>query len=68
MSKQGKHWTLAVLEQRGWPLQLVQELLPPPNYLTFNGRSFRYWKRDVVLEAERTLPFQIGRASCRERV
>ncbi|MCI9121872.1 MAG: hypothetical protein HFG00_10190 [Oscillibacter sp.] len=57
MSKQGKHWTLAVLEQRGWPLQLVQELLPPPNYLTFNGRSFRYWKRDVVLEAERTLPF-----------
>ncbi len=54
----GKYWSAALLRRRGWTNDLMEKLLPGPQYRWFRGKKTRVWERKSVQEAEKTEQFQ----------
>ena len=54
----GKLWSPGLLKSRGWTNELIQTLLPKPQYRRYNGRSVPHWRREDVRAAEASEVFQ----------
>ena len=55
----GKYWPPGQLKDRGWTKELMEELLPKPQWKRIKGgRSIPLWHRDDVNRAEQTQAFQ----------
>lgn len=52
-----KQWSPGLLRKRGWTNQLMDELLPKPQYNRFQGRTIPFWNREDVKRAETTEAF-----------
>ena len=64
--KHGKRLCISRLKQRGWTMELIDELLPKPRYVPVDGKAIRVWEKKDVLAAELTPQFAAGRTEGRE--